>query len=203
MNETYGPSTSGGISQDIPPEVLVSYVSFISAPRCFAAAAGLLTPLRPSPDDRLVPLLSLRHRQTTQARPPAPKLLQPWVDLVDVAPPTAIHSGSICDPVLKRAGLEVPQVMRYGRSSVALQETGKEWHPAKHKFAGGDVQDRTHRNSGRLVQLGHLGQLQLRIPSMAREGPDQASQSSSGWVQCSAQVSINQDIPFAKWDNLG
>jgi len=123
-----------------------------------------LTPLRPSPDDRLAPLLSLRHRQTPQARPPAPKLPQPWVDLVDVAPPTAIHSGSICDPVLKRAGLEVPQLVRYGRSSVALQETGKEWHPAKHKFAGGDVQDRSRE---RLVQLGHSGQLQLWIPSMA------------------------------------
>ena len=125
-----------------------------------------MTPLRPSPDDRLAPLLSLRHRQTPQARPPAPKLPQPWVDLVDVAPPTAIHSGRICDPVLKRAGLEVPQLVRYGRSSVAfkLQETGKEWHPAKHKFAGGDVQDRSRE---RLVQLGHSGQLQLWIPSMA------------------------------------
>ena len=129
-----------------------------------------MTPLRPSPgpDDRLAPLLSLKHRQTPQARPPAPKLSQPWVDLrvVDVAPPTAIHSGRICYPVLKRAGLEVPQlqVVRYGRSSVALQETGKEWHPAKHKFAGGDVQDRSRE---RLVQLGHSGQLQLWIPSMA------------------------------------
>jgi len=110
-----------------------------------------LTPLRPSPDDRLAPLLSLRHRQTPQARPPAPKLPQPWVDLVDVAPPTAIHSGCICDPVLKRAGLEVLQLVRYGRSSVALQETGKEWHPAKHILAGGDVQDRSR---GRLIQLG-------------------------------------------------
>jgi len=110
-----------------------------------------LTPLRPSPDDRLAPLLSLRHRQTPQARPPAPKLPQPWVDLVDVAPPTAIHSGCICDPVLKRAGLEVLQLVRNGRSSVALQETGIEWHPAKHKFAGSDVQDRSR---GRLVQLG-------------------------------------------------
>ena len=112
-----------------------------------------MTPLRPSPDNRrrLAPLLGLRHRQTPQARPPAPKLPQPWVDLVDVASPTAIHSGCICDPLLKRAGLEVQQFVRYGRSSVALQETGKEWHPAKHKFAGGDVQDRSR---GRLVQLG-------------------------------------------------
>ena len=31
--------------------------------------------------------------------------------------------------------------MRYGGSSVALQEQGKEWHPAKHKIAGARVQD--------------------------------------------------------------
>ena len=41
--------------------------------------------------------------------------------------------------------------MRYGRSSVALQETGKEWHPAKHKIARGNVQDRSR---GLLIQLG-------------------------------------------------
>ena len=114
-----------------------------------------MTPLRPSPDDRLTPLLrlGLRHRQTPQERPPAPKQPQPWVDLVHVAPPTAIHSlsGRICDPVLKRAGLQVPQLVRYCRNSVALQETGKEWHPAKHKFAGSNVQDRSR---GRLAQLG-------------------------------------------------
>ena len=40
--------------------------------------------------------------------------------------------------------------MRYVGSSVVLQETGKEWHPANHIFAGGDVQDRSR---GRLVQL--------------------------------------------------
>ena len=40
--------------------------------------------------------------------------------------------------------------MRNGGSSVVLQEPGKEWHPAKHIFAGGDVQD---RNRGRLIQL--------------------------------------------------
>ena len=70
---------------------------------------------------------------------------------VHVAPPTSIHSGCVSYPILKRAGLEVLQLVRNGRSSVALQETGIEWHPAKHKFAGSDVQDRSR---GRLVQLG-------------------------------------------------
>ncbi len=32
-----------------------------------------------------------------------------------------------------------------------MQETGKEWHPAKRKIAGGDAE---HRSRGRLVQLG-------------------------------------------------
>ena len=86
-----------------------------------------------------------------QAKPSAPKLPQPWVDLVHVAPPTSVHSGCVGYPILKRAGLEVPQLVRYGWSSVALKETGKEWHPAKHKFSGGDVQDRSR---GLLVQLG-------------------------------------------------
>ena len=47
--------------------------------------------------------------------------------------------------------MEVPQLVRYGRSSIALQETGKEWHPSKHKIAGGNVQDWSR---GRLIQLG-------------------------------------------------
>ena len=106
-----------------------------------------MTPLRPSLDNRLASVLGLRHRQTPQARPAAPKLPQPWVDLVHVA----VSSGCVSDPILKRAGLEVQQLVRYGGSSVALQETGKEWNPAKHIFTGGDVQDRSR---GRLVQLG-------------------------------------------------
>ena len=138
-------------AQDIPPEALVPYVSFISAPRCFAAAVGLLTPLRPSPDNRLAPVLCLRHRQNPQARPPAPKLPQPWVDLIHVAPPTAIYSNCVSDSQLKRAGPKVPQLVRYGRSSIASQETGKEWHPSKHNIAGGNVQDWSR---GWLVQLG-------------------------------------------------
>ena len=36
-------------------------------------------------------------------------------------------------------------------SSVALQGTGKVWHSTKHKFAGGDVRDRSR---GLLVQFG-------------------------------------------------
>ena len=60
-------------------------------------------------------------------------------------------SCCVGNPKLKRAGLEVPQLVRYGGSSVALQETGKEWPPAKHIFAGGDVQDRSRE---RLIQLG-------------------------------------------------
>ena len=90
-------------------------------------------------------------RSQTQTDPPGEASCAPWVDLVHVAPPTSVHSGCVGYPILKRAGLEVPQLVRYGRSSVALQETGKEWHPAKHKFAGSDIQDRSR---GRLVQLG-------------------------------------------------
>ena len=48
------------------------YVSFISALDCLAAAAGLVTPLRTCPFDRIAPSLSLRHRQAPKARPPAP-----------------------------------------------------------------------------------------------------------------------------------
>ena len=93
------------------------YVSFISARRCLAAEAGLVTPLRPSPVDRIAPFLGLGHGQTPQARPPAPKLPQPWVDLIHVAPPTAISGGCVGGPVLERAALEVPQLLRYGRPS--------------------------------------------------------------------------------------
>ena len=102
-----------------------------------------MTPLRPSPDNRLAPVLCLRHRQNPQARPPAPKLPQPWVDLIHVAPPTAIYSDCVSDSELKRAGLEVQQL-------VSLKETGKEWHLSKHKIAGGNVQD---WSGGLLVQL--------------------------------------------------
>ena len=109
-----------------------------------------MSPLRPSHDNRLAPVLCLRHRQNPQARPPAPKLPQPWVDLIHVAPPTAIYSDCVSDSELKRAGLEVQQLVRYGRSRIALQETGKEWHRSKHKISGGNVQD---RSGGRLVLL--------------------------------------------------
>ena len=159
--------------------MLAAYVSFISAPRRLAAAAGLDTPRRPSPVDSIAPFLGLRHGQTPQARPPAPKLPQPWVDLIHVAPPTAISGGCVGGPVLERAALEVPQLVRYCRSSVALQETGKEWHPAQHKMAGGDVQ---YGSRGRLIAL-----------AMSRSGCD--------W--CSVQAAMNQDIPFAIWDNPG
>ena len=71
------------------------YVSFISAPGCLAAAAGLVTPLRACPVDRVAPYLGLRHGQAPNARPPAPKLPQPRVDLVHVAPPTAIRGGCV------------------------------------------------------------------------------------------------------------
>ena len=42
----------------------MAYVSFISAPGCLAAAAGLVAPLRPRPDDHVVPFHCLRHGQT-------------------------------------------------------------------------------------------------------------------------------------------
>ena len=58
------------------------YVSFISAPDCLAAAAGLVTPLRTCPVDRVAPSLGLRYGQAPKARPLAPKLPQPPVDLV-------------------------------------------------------------------------------------------------------------------------
>ena len=96
-------------------------------------------------------LVSDTDRPPSLARPAAPKLQQPWVDLVHVAPPAAISGGRVGGPVLERAALEVPQLVRYGGSSVPVQETGEKWHPAQHKIAGGDVQDRSR---GRLVQLG-------------------------------------------------
>ena len=110
------------------------YVSFISAPGCLAAAAGLVTPLRTCPVDRVAaafaPFLCLRHRQAPNARPPTPKLPQSLVDLVHVAPPTAISGGRVCDSKLGRAALEVSQLVWYGGSKVAFQEQGKERHPA-------------------------------------------------------------------------
>jgi hypothetical protein len=133
------------ISWDIPSEVLMlPYVSFISVPGCLAAAAGLVTPLRTNRTclvDRVAPL-GLRYGQALKVRPPAPKLPQPWVDLIQVTPPTAIHlrlrqpfrTGTCCS--------EVSQLVGYDGSSVALQEQGKEWHPAKHKIAGANVHDR-------------------------------------------------------------
>ena len=64
--------------------------------------------------------------------------------------------------------------MRYGRSSVAfkLQETGKEWHPAKHKFAGGDIPDRSRE---RLVQP--FGAVRTAI---------------RGWMKCPAYQMVTQ-----------
>ena len=66
------------------------YVSCISASGCIAAAAGLVTPLRPCPDDHVTPLIGLRHGQAPNARPSAPKLQQPQVELVNIAPPTTL-----------------------------------------------------------------------------------------------------------------
>ena len=105
------------------------YVPFISAPGCLAAAAGLVTPLRTCPVDRVAPL-GLRLVQAPNARPPAPKLPQPRVELVHVAPPTAIRCGCVGGSELERAALQVSQLVWYGGSSVAFQEQGKEWHPA-------------------------------------------------------------------------
>ena len=91
------------------------YVSFISARRRLASAAGVVAPLRPCPDYRLAPFLGLGHGQTPQARPPAPKLPQPWVDLVHVAPPAAISGGCVGGPVL-----EVTYRMGVGDGSYSL-----------------------------------------------------------------------------------
>ena len=90
------------------------YVSFISAPGyrvsapgCHAAVAGLATPLRTCPVDRVAPFLGLRPGQAPNARPPAPKLPQPRVDLVHVAPPTAIRGGCVGSSELERTALEL------------------------------------------------------------------------------------------------
>ena len=126
------------------------YVPFISAPGCLAAGAGLVTQLRPCHDDHVAPFRSLRHGQAPNARPPAPKLPQPRVGLIHVAPPTAIRGCCICNSELERAALEVSQPVWYGGSSVAFQEQGKEWGPAKHQITGADVQDLSR---GLLIQL--------------------------------------------------
>ena len=77
-------------------------ISFISAPFCLAAAAGLVTLLRPCLDDHIVPFLCLRH---------APKLPHPRVDLIYIAPrqppPTAIGCCCVGSSELERAALEV------------------------------------------------------------------------------------------------
>ena len=93
-----------------------------------------MTPLRTCPVDRATPSLGLRHGQAPNARPPAQKLLQPLVDLVNVAAPTAIRCCCVGVSQLERAALEVSQIVWYGGVSVAFQfafqEQGKEWHPA-------------------------------------------------------------------------
>ena len=84
------------------------YVSFIPAPCCLsqAAAADLVTPLQTWPVDRVAPFLSL-----SIARPPSPKvgpkLPQPQVDLIHIAPPIAILCCCVCCSKLERAALEV------------------------------------------------------------------------------------------------
>ena len=139
----------------------MAYVSFISAPGCLAAEAGLVTP-RPCPDESVTTTSrrglskfrghGLRHGQASNARPPAPILPQPRVDLEHVAPPTAIRAGDCCVGCseLERAALEVSQLVWYGGSSVSFQEQGKEWHPAQHQIIGAYVQD---QSMGQLVQL--------------------------------------------------
>ena len=93
---------------------------------------GVMVVLAPCPDDSVAPFLGLRvrHGQAPYARPPpAPKLPQPRVDLVHVAPPTAIRSGCICGSKLECATLEVSPLVRYGGDSAAFQEQGNEWCP--------------------------------------------------------------------------
>ena len=84
---------------DITSEALMTNVSFISAPGCLAtaAAAGLVTPLRPCPDGHVAPFRCLRHGQAPNARPPAPQPPQPQVHLVHVAPirPSAAATSAV------------------------------------------------------------------------------------------------------------
>ena len=86
------------------------YVSIISAPGCLAVAADLVTPLRPCPDAHVAPFLGLRHGQAPYARPPAPKLPQPQIDLIHVAPPNALCCCCIYGSELECAALEVSQL---------------------------------------------------------------------------------------------
>ena len=58
----------------------------LRAPGCLAAAAGLVTPLRTCPVDRVAQSIGLRHGRAPNARPPAPNLPLPRVDLAHVAP---------------------------------------------------------------------------------------------------------------------
>jgi hypothetical protein len=99
------------LSWDILSEILVPYVSFISAPCCLAAAAGLVAPLRPCTDDLVTPFLGFRHGKNPQTRPSASKLLQPRVNLIHVAPPTAISCCCIGGSELERAALEVSELV--------------------------------------------------------------------------------------------
>ena len=105
------------LSWDITSEALMPYVSFISAPGCLAAAAGLVTPLRTCPVDpgRVAPSLF-----SDADRPPMRGLTrpscQPRIDFVHIAPPTAIRGGCVGSSELERAALEVSQLVRYGGS---------------------------------------------------------------------------------------
>ena len=105
-----------------------SFHKLHSSPQLAASRRpGLMTPLRPCPDDHVAPFLGLRQARTgpraPNARPPAPKLPQPRVELVHVAPPTAIRGGCIGCSELEHAALEVSQLVWIcGESVAAFQE---------------------------------------------------------------------------------
>ena len=162
-----------------------------------------MTPLCTIPNNGLAPVLGLRHRQNPQARPPAPKLPQPWVDLVHVAPPTSVHSGCVGYPVLKRAGLEVQQLVGV---ALSCRKQGKSGTLPSIFSQGATYRTGVGDGSYSLVVALCMGPVAGNFSSSkVLKKTRQASMSSGprvqvgimGWISCDMQV-----LPWTTWDYL-
>ena len=112
--------------------------SFTPFPGSLAAAAGGHRLLCAVTAHHFVPILILRHRESPQALPSTAKLPEPRVDLLNIAAPPA-KSRWICSigcPVFEHAPRQAAQAEWNCWSSVAMEEQGKQGHPAQHQVAG-------------------------------------------------------------------
>ncbi len=89
------------------------------------AAGGLHSSLGPCTGYLLASFLCLSHGKPPEMCPPSAKLPQPRVHLVSVASPPAFRLGYISGPMLKSAGLEMVQMVRYRGSGVAVKKQGE------------------------------------------------------------------------------